>query len=62
MIPADVANIELASLCVRYVLDDQIYEIFLMFISVKDRSGADLADIIITSISDLGKNLSILIK
>ncbi len=50
MIPADVANIELASLCVRYILDDQIYENFLMFISVKDRSAADLADIIITSI------------
>jgi hypothetical protein len=62
VIPADVTNIELASLCVRYVLDDQIYENFLMFISVKDRSGADLADIIITSISDLGKSLSILIK
>ncbi|CAF4734252.1 unnamed protein product, partial [Rotaria sp. Silwood2] len=36
---ADVANIEQASLCIRYVLHDQIHEKFLMFIPVKDRSG-----------------------
>ncbi|CAF1227009.1 unnamed protein product [Rotaria sordida] len=49
----DIANIEQASLCIRYILNDQIHERFLMFIPVMDRSGAGLADLIITSILDL---------
>ena len=51
---ADISNIEQASLCIRYVLNDQIHENFLMFIPVTDRSGAGLANLIINSILDLG--------
>ncbi|CAF3927502.1 unnamed protein product [Rotaria sordida] len=54
----DIANIEQASLCIRYILNDQIHERFLMFIPVMDRSGAGLADLIITSILDLGLDLA----
>ncbi|CAF3343594.1 unnamed protein product [Rotaria sp. Silwood2] len=55
---ADVANIEQASLCIRYVLHDQIHEKFLMFIPVKDRSGAGLANLIIKSVLGLGLDLA----
>ncbi|CAF3312963.1 unnamed protein product [Rotaria sp. Silwood2] len=55
---ADVANIEQASLCIRYVLNDQIHEKFLMFIPVKDRSGAGLANLIIKSVLGLGLDLT----
>ncbi|CAF4478677.1 unnamed protein product [Rotaria sp. Silwood2] len=55
---ADVANIEQASLCIRYVLNDQIHEKFLMFIPVKDRSGAGLANLIIKSVLGLGLDLA----
>ena len=51
---ADISNIEQASLCIRYILNDQIHEKFLMIIPVIDRSGADFANLIINSILDLG--------
>ena len=47
---ADISNIEQASLCIRYILNDQIHEKFLMFIPVTNRSGAGLANLIINSI------------
>jgi hypothetical protein len=62
LILADVANIEQASLCIRYVLNDQIHEKFLMFTPVDDRSGAGLANLIIKAISDLGRNRIVLIE
>jgi hypothetical protein len=58
---ADISGIEQASLCVRYVANDQINEKFLMFIPVNDRSGAGLADLIIKTISDIGRDRTYLI-
>ncbi len=56
LILADIANIEQASLCIRYVLNDQIHEKFLMFIPSDDRSGFGLSNLIIKTVQDLGKN------
>jgi hypothetical protein len=56
LILADIANIEQASLCVRYVLNDQINENFLKFIPSHDRSGFGLANLIIKTVQDLGRN------
>ncbi|CAF0818706.1 unnamed protein product [Adineta steineri] len=50
----NIASVEQTSLCVRYALKDQSHETFLMYISVKNRTGSGLANLIIESIIDLG--------
>ncbi|CAF2168304.1 unnamed protein product [Rotaria magnacalcarata] len=54
----DISNVEQASLCIRYILNEQIHEKFLMFIPVSDRSGACLANLIINTVLVLGLDLS----
>ncbi|CAF4804292.1 unnamed protein product [Rotaria magnacalcarata] len=56
LILADISNVEQASLCTRYILNEQIHEKFLMFIPVSDRSGAGLANLIINTVLVLGKD------
>ncbi|CAF1397023.1 unnamed protein product [Rotaria magnacalcarata] len=58
LILADISNVEQASLCIRYILNEQIHEKFLMFIPVSDRSGACLANLIINTVLVLGLDLS----
>ncbi|CAM4775782.1 unnamed protein product [Rotaria magnacalcarata] len=58
LILADISNVEQASLCTRYILNEQIHEKFLMFIPVSDRSGAGLANLIINTVLVLGLDLS----
>ncbi|CAF0973869.1 unnamed protein product [Adineta steineri] len=50
----NIAGVEQTSLCISYVLKDQIHEKILMYISVKDRTGPRLGKLIIKSIIDLG--------
>jgi len=51
---ADIANIEQASLCLRYVYNGIIQEKFIKFIPVNDRSGAGLANLLLKELANLG--------
>jgi hypothetical protein len=51
---ADIANIEQASLCLRYVHNGMIHEKFIKFIPVHDRSGVGLANLLLKEVANLG--------
>ncbi|CAF5004578.1 unnamed protein product, partial [Rotaria sp. Silwood1] len=54
---ADIANIQQASLCLRYVYNGVIQAKFIKFIPVVDRTGVGLANLLLKEVIDLGLNL-----
>ena len=54
---ADIANIEQASLCLRYVYNGIIQEKFVKFFPVHDRPGAGLANLLLKEVADLGMTI-----
>ncbi|CAF4180190.1 unnamed protein product, partial [Rotaria sordida] len=54
---ADIANIEQASLYLRYLHNGLIQEKFIKFIHVQDRSCAGLANVLLREVTDLDLNL-----
>ncbi|CAF0733562.1 unnamed protein product [Didymodactylos carnosus] len=55
---ADIANVEQASICVRYVYNNMINERFLKFAAVIDRTRLGLATLLLQEISSLGLDMN----
>lgn len=55
---SDVAGIEQASLCIRYLKNDQIVENFLTFVAITNTSGENLAAVILTTVENFGLDLN----
>ena len=54
---ADISNIKQACLCLRSVWNGIIQEKFIRFIPVRDRSGADLVNLPLKQVANLGMTI-----